>query len=95
MQFFRRRSAGEKIPERPANADNLIRRLMDKLHPEMPDSRREPLGQMQAGFLRFRSKYCVAAADIRHHWMRATGGIPQRNLVFLARPAAIAIACAS
>ena len=58
----------------------------------MPDSRREPLGQMQARLLRFGAEYRVAAAHVGHHRMRAAAGIAQRDLVFLARPAAIAIA---
>ena len=65
MQFLGRRAAGEKVRERPADAGNLIRRLVDELEPEMPDPRREPLGQMQARLLRFGSEDGVAAARRR------------------------------
>ena len=76
MQFVRRRASGEKVRERTADAGNLIWRLMDKLDPEMPDSRRKPLGQVQARLLRFRSKDRVAAANVSHYRMWAAGGIP-------------------
>ena len=92
MQFLGRRAATEKVRKRLADAGHLFRRLMDKLEPEMPDSRREPLGQMEARLLRFGAKYSVAAADVGHYRMRAARGIPQRDPVFLARPSAIAIA---
>src|SRR5438128_1215973 len=91
MQFFGRRAAREKISKRTADACNLIRRLVDKLKPEMPDPRRQPLGEMQARFLRLGSKHGIAATDVGHHRMRASAGIAQGDLVFLARPAAIAI----
>ena len=92
MEFLGRRAAGEEVRERPADAGNLIRRLVDKLDPEMPDSRREPFRQMQARFLRFGAKDGVAAADVGHHRMRAAVGNPAARPGVFARAAAIAIA---
>src|SRR5665213_3716281 len=91
VQFLRRRPAGEKVREGPADADHLIRRLMHKFEPEMTDSRREPFGQMKARLLRFGAKDGVTAAHVGHHRMRPAIGIAQCDLVLLARPSAIAI----
>jgi len=65
MQFLWRRAAGEKVGERTAGAGNLVRRLVDKLKPEVTNSRREPSREVRAGLLRFRSENSIAAADVR------------------------------
>jgi len=75
IQLLGRYPAGQAVFKRSANSSHLLRRFVDKLEPEVTNSRRKPGRKMRAGLLRFGSENSIAAADVGHHRMRASTGI--------------------
>ena len=94
VEFLGGRAAAEKILKCLADPGNLFRRFMHKLEAEVANSSREPGRQVRTGLLRFGSENRIAAADVSHHGMRSSSGIPQRDLVALAGASAILVASA-
>ena len=82
----------KRFAESIDDAGNLLGRLMDELHAEVPEPYPKPLGEMAAGFLRLGAEDRVPAAYVGHHRMRLAAFIAQRHAMFFARMAAIDVA---